>query len=48
MIPVNHVSSTLARCLAKELCSTKFHLSCDSMRCALGSYKGVQAIGPTP
>ena len=47
MIPVNHVSSTLAHCLAKKLCSIKFYSSCNSIRCALGSYKGVQASSPT-
>lgn len=46
MISVNHVSPTLARGLAKERCCTKFYLSCNSIRCALGSYKGVQAISP--
>lgn len=39
MIPVNHVSLTLTWCLAKELCSTKFYLSFNGIRCALGSYK---------
>ena len=39
MIPVNHVSPTLAWCLAKELCSSKFYLSFNDIRCALGSYK---------
>lgn len=47
MIAVNHVSPTLAHCLAKKLCSTKLYSSCSSIRRALGSYKGVQAISPT-
>lgn len=39
MIPVNHVSPTLAWCLAKEVCSTKFYLASVALGVPLGATK---------
>lgn len=46
MIPVIYASPSLARCLAKALCSTKLYYAATAL-CALRSYKGVQAISST-